>query len=517
MGTLLQALSDEDKELISDYVDSYSNNVRCSNIDLDYNLRFWDSEKADLYKMFGNQLILSKEVSFCMSQKEVRTLMDTTTAKDPFIKAFSSKIAPYYHSNYELWMALQMLTSPSTLVENESFYDTKIVPAKDTVFGKPVKIQKGCRPIKTLHKLCRAFGLNEAEFEDFRLKHSQVLNTRKLQGELCLSIHPMDFMTMSDNDCGWDSCMSWRAAYYGDGGEYRLGTIEMMNSPCVIIAYLKSHTDMKLEGRYLNSKETYWNNKRWRQLVIVNEDVILGNRQYCYEDASLSGTVLEWVRELATAHYGVQYEDTAQNLAEGSFEITGKHLAFTTNYMYNDIYGTRLGYLRKDLDYNINLNFSGVANCMACGDMIAPNEAAATDTVVCANCGGYTCCTKCGTWIVDDDEYTYYVDGDYYCQDCFHDVASFCECCEDYVRNDEYGTHPVCCDEQIIPELHICMCDSCYGDYKSDQGVEAVDIDALSTWQVDCIDGAHYQLIRQLRKSTPNSHERYKLIQEILS
>ena len=38
---------------------------------------------------------------------------------------------------------------------------------------------------------------------------------------------------MSDNNSGWESCMSWR-----NNGCYRRGTVEMMNSPYVIVAYL---------------------------------------------------------------------------------------------------------------------------------------------------------------------------------------------------------------------------------------------------------------------------------------
>ena len=45
--------------------------------------------------------------------------------------------------------------------------------------------------------------------EEFRIKHSQILNQKELVGNINLSIHPMDFWTLSDNDCGWSSCMSW--------------------------------------------------------------------------------------------------------------------------------------------------------------------------------------------------------------------------------------------------------------------------------------------------------------------
>ena len=78
----------------------------------------------------------------------------------------------------------------------------------------------------------------EAIFEQMRIKHSQILNKKRLKGTLCLSIHPLDYITISDNNCDWDSCMTWT----GDDcpGEYRLGTLEMMNSPSVVVAYLDS-------------------------------------------------------------------------------------------------------------------------------------------------------------------------------------------------------------------------------------------------------------------------------------
>ena len=73
------------------------------------------------------------------------------------------------------------------------------------------------------------------EWEEIRLAHSQIFNTNKMTGTLCLSIHPLDYATASDNDNGWSSCMSWR-----DDGCYRMGTVEMMNSPMVICAYFAS-------------------------------------------------------------------------------------------------------------------------------------------------------------------------------------------------------------------------------------------------------------------------------------
>ena len=117
--------------------------------------------------------------------------------------------------------------------------------------GKILKVQKGTKPLRVLAKMAQAFNLEG--FEEFRLTHSRILNQKKMTGELCLSIHPMDFMTMSDNNSNWESCMSW-----SDYGCYRRGTVEMMNSECVVVAYLRAKEDMKV------SEDLYWNNKKWR-------------------------------------------------------------------------------------------------------------------------------------------------------------------------------------------------------------------------------------------------------------
>ena len=56
--------------------------------------------------------------------------------------------------------------------------------------------------------------------------------------------------------------MSWF-----EKGEYRQGTVEMMNSECVVVAYLESTTNMTI-------RDGEWNSKRWRELFVVDENVL---------------------------------------------------------------------------------------------------------------------------------------------------------------------------------------------------------------------------------------------------
>jgi hypothetical protein len=249
-----------------------------------------------------------------------------------------------------------------------------------------------------------------------------VLNQKKIKGTLCLSIHPMDYVTMSDNDHGWSSCMGW----IDDPGDYRLGTIEMMNSPYVVVAYLKSDND----ELYLND-EFRWNSKRWRQLLVISPDLILGNKQYPYNNDELQGTAMKWLRELALAthNYGpysetaINIENRADNYIDGNKAV---YFNLDMDYMYNDIYDFRLAYFNpnyKKSDYSLFL--SGPAVCIGCGDVIESHQVEAC-RVVCQNCSGEARCCSCGDWHDVNDLYC--VDGNYYCSYCYDDLYS-CDLC----------------------------------------------------------------------------------------
>lgn len=510
-------LGDDDQESIRKYIANWANDTqwRPDGYNLPYILRFWNHDKQDLFDMFGHELILTKEVSFKMGSSELRELMDEMTGDDDFCTDFAGKIAPIYSQNggFDLWLRLSHLIRSDVLVSNSFDMGTIIVPGDYTVDHKPVKIQEGCKPMRTLHKLCHSFGLDEEAFERFRLKHSQILNTKELHGELCISIHPLDFMTMSDNDCGWDSCMSWMKATYGDGGEYRLGTVEMMNSPCVVIAYLKSHTDMNL----LEDSDSclMWNSKRWRQLVIVNKDLILGNRQYPYDDESLQGAVLAWLRELASTHYGTSYEEelTAFNNKEPS---SNYYFSFSTDFMYNDIYDTRYMYLNKQFyDWHptqYRLNFSGVASCMACGKVIEPSERPETSSVCCASCGGYVICEDCGMWLCEDSTYEW--NYHYYCEECYNNVREWCSVCESDVSSGSVQERSISCEGIVLGDWTIAMCEDCYENYKDGKNENCVDIDELESYQLWEIYGDNMKA-RELYATESGSAARYALLQEV--
>lgn len=483
---LFENLLEADKKLFYSYIDTYGDGRALPYKNLDYYLRYWNSNKEVFYKAFGNNFIIKKQISLTKRADDIHNEMfdafygyDAPTVIGDFIRLYHTTINDIANKIYKAnafeavdlyWDIMNLVsfaTDYSLLFSNVYEGKAITIPAEYTVDNKPFVINTNCKIVKILKKICKAVGVevkakkcpvcgqefnynlvecpnckNEKKiieldgYEMFRQAHSRILNNKKTIGNLCLSIHPMDFITMSDNECGWDSCMSWMNE---DGGEYRLGTIEMMNSPNVVVAYLESHKPMNIWG------VGEWNNKRWRQLFIVDKTVILGNRQYPYADDELQGLAIEWLREIMTKvqGYGPYPEETCQirnrcdNLINGTKNI---YFTFDTEYMYNDVYDFRLAYVADQYYENndsYSLCFSGPAICSHCGDIIE-YETIDPSSVICNNCAGGWKCELCGEWHRDYEDCNI-IDDYKICNYCYEDRTEACEACGEYhIDNNMY-------------------------------------------------------------------------------
>ena len=306
---MFNKLSMEDKQTIRYYIDNYACDAAhnmAEKASVEHILRFWDSSKSvSLNKLFGEELIISKPFCIEKSEDSISDIFKTSDniQYNDFLRVFNRKCGSKWDWNRTFsieWpedgYLLSELVSPINLAKNIWEGKTFKVPLEN---GKFITIQKGCKITRVLGKLAAAWNI-EALFEHFRIFHSQVLNDKELRGELCLSIHPLDYLTMSDNDCNWSSCMSWR-----DYCCYRQGTVEMMNSQFVVVAYLKSKEDMWVSRVH----DYYWNSKKWRCLFVVSKDVIVGIKGYPYSGYQLQKETLNWIKELASERLGWEYED----------------------------------------------------------------------------------------------------------------------------------------------------------------------------------------------------------------
>ena len=433
---LYDLLNENDKEKISNYIDTYSGDHRHSNEDrapLSYLLRYWNSNKEDLYNLFGKEFIIEKEITIHKSIEEIENnISDCLDDYDHPIGRFYNNFRSFlrdkfgalnnngYWENFAVldtknyWDIMELLRADSLAKNKYSGRNFKI-----EINGKVVSIQNGCKPVKMIGKIVKLLNYNEEEYESFRLAQSLETNQRTLKGTLCLSIHPLDYMTMSDNDSGWESCMNWMNL-----GCYCRGTVEMMNSPYVIVAYLKADKDMTFDGC---RGPIEWNNKKWRQLFICDKKFMTSIKAYPYRSDELSFEVLNWLNELATVNWGIDYNNpTIYDYEYGYNEFLNKQakFKFETNTMYND-FGTvqhhiivANEYLNSNDKLEFILNYSGEEICMFCGDGY---DFDGEGCLLCSDCDDYITCDECGDRINYNDMYE--VDGAHLCEYCYENCT----------------------------------------------------------------------------------------------
>ena len=418
---LRELLTISEKHMIEEYIDNYAVDGRARRtVDANFILREWADKKSQyLARIFGNQLILSKDVSYnrpteLISQDIYDTIIcnwssEKDAAAHEFYRAFRRRLVEdAIWSDRQIMYCLDHLIHNYTLAKNEYNYNECEIPLPS---GKTLKLTKGARCTRLISKLAKAFDIEG--FEAFRLAHSQCLNQKALKGELCLSIHPMDFMTMSDNDNDWESCMSWM-----NTGCYRQGTVEMMNSPMVVVAYLRSKDDMKICGGY------NWNSKKWRELYIVTPDIISNVKGYPYCSDELSKTVIKWLKELVEKAGFSSYDEEPFEYDMGNrYDHPHKKdefltISMYTNIMYNDFgcghwacLGTNIPTGRLDVTY------SGASECMTCGRLGIYLDDGEEGRLCCDECNPYVRCAECGDAMYDEDSYE--VDGEMLCSYCY--------------------------------------------------------------------------------------------------
>lgn len=447
MGKLFETLTVSDQNKIVRYITSA---VGAPIASVEHILRFWDRNKVGLFDIFGGQLILEKEVCFARDEYQLARDMEEKffchdMDRDPelvqFINDFSricNSISDYESKTYNweerdkrgVWRVMRSLLNCHDLARN-----SLVCAAEITIphTGEIVKVCEGQKITKVIGKLARIYELSESGFEKFRIAHSQVLNQKKLTGHLCLSIHPLDYMTMSDNNCDWDSCMSWL-----NEGCYRQGTVEMMNSDMVVVAYLTSSEEMPLWWSSNKEEDKYWNNKKWRQLFVVNRDIITGVKSYPYRNNELTRICLEWLRELAGAD---KYHDTIFDWEEDRPVVDGVeyYIDACCDHMYNDFENSNglFCYIAKGAPKTISFNYSGEAECMNCGDTF---EAYGEEVrLLCYTCEPGYSCEECGEQLPDED-YRYWLDDICMCEMCYNRYGEEDTITEEWHHRDNMST-----------------------------------------------------------------------------
>lgn len=508
MLDLMKFLTEEDRELIKQYMIHYSE-AGYHYVGNDYFLREWAKNKKVLFGLLGGQLsreidleyeedpyIISQEIlalleedSFGKSLREILSAealpaLKKCVIEDPRNSNSNSYFPTYIDFRWGLTNVFNKM--------GESF-KFKFRDAKKTL-----QINKEESPIKALGKFVKyIYENNESirinypslllEYESFRQKHSLILNEKRIKGKLVFSIHPLDFLTMSNNDSGWDSCMKWGKVSKEESGCYHAGTIEMMNSNNVICCFIKSKKPYVFYNNEEKGVHYEWNNKKWRSLAIVTKDIIVSGKSYPYKNKKITITILKELNKMANENkdwhykYGIEpYRDmirinsnscmdSHRNWIENNQTYGHKRIIFDTKGMYNDYlndHDTDYYCYRNTVNHTKIISYSGKALCSCCGEEFLEeydycgneynDRYEHTGNDICEKClSKIGRCEDCQRINNDEDMPFITVDQKVMCFDCFKKNYHFCPDCGELYRQRgrmlEYGSSTLLF-RKIIPK-----------------------------------------------------------------
>lgn len=429
--TPYEALTAQDKEYITEYIEKWGgiNSPIKLKAPLDYILREWNKSKQTLFNIFGEKLMLEKEIQVEDGDnkkiREINNYLNSTNPGTDFINSVR-KLFTFNRTHFEDTYATYYLTQAKQLFTNrvakEFSYRNKDY--------KVIKVPEGAKVMRVLQRIAKEFDL--PDFEIFRNHISRITEIRKSKIKFTLSIHPLDYMTMSDNANGWESCMNWTQG----PGSYRAGTIEMMNSPVVVVAYITT------KPYYPANTSIEWTSKSWRELIIVHPNTICSVKSYPYYNIAFDKALVNWLADLVEEKTEWRYnrKKPQENLESCSDikawqdkEDKDNHflLHFGTNEMYND-FGNTDNYGIFSINppdnkyHTFTINYSGLMTCMCCGESNYYSDN--TEAVICEDCEPSTYCYCCGERVNANDVIE--VDGEWVCEDCYNDLHR-CMCCED--------------------------------------------------------------------------------------
>lgn len=417
-------LTETDRKIITDWIVEHCCNCEPSDINIKALENNWIFAKSHhLFKFMGGELIKkfpligSQKIDPMPFLKKLHTLRNKLLSSELLKILYEDRYRTPSNGYFEYCSIINNLTYIDTFINHKL---SKKIDVNETHFHLNEKWTKAIyKLVKILPFPADTYNKIIKLIEDLRIDYSMAKQRAATDKyTLVFSIHPMDYFTMSDNNCNWNSCMSW-----DHNGDYHAGTVEMCNSPTAIVVYIEG-------GNPLPS----WNSKAWRELFIIDKSATLNVYPYPYANKEYERQAFKIIRKLAKENLGWEYSND-------KLDENYKFLA-DTDYMYNDIEqkGGQTIYPSLDILNNLDekyfinnpITFSGESVCVMCGK----HSIYSADAHLCEECLiktsnipiGY--CYNCGTSIYEDDCYIISESTNHcFCEHCMNDCSIFCDKC----------------------------------------------------------------------------------------
>lgn len=350
----------------------------------------WAKNKKFFYNKFGNQLIKEfGEVEVAVNIEEI----------DKLYNQFKAIIREKVYNEKSAFVLSN--TSPCynflSHIEPYEFFENRIVNENDNY----PEITKNMRITTAIKKL----ELDKKKAEQLINIMSVYIQKRSgIKGILCFSIHPLDFLSLSDNAHRWRSC-------HALDGEFCSGNLSYMGDSSTFVIYIRSINDCKIA----NFPELVkWNSKKIRVLGHVDNrhECVFLNKMYPYSSTELEDIIANniktnllhncnFYKHLASKHdtYITKFCTTKCNEVESAADYGAKicllscykpynfleHVDFC-GMQYNDwcdnetFYPTIIGVI-NDLE-KARWEIGSAVSCLHCGESLIYEH----EIMVCEDC-----------------------------------------------------------------------------------------------------------------------------------
>lgn len=410
----------------------------------------WAESKAKFINLFGGLIYeWSEPVEFNIDPKGRETRVQ--------------ELAGYIDSAYQNTDLADFIMS-----NKDSFFDN-IVSSE-----KYHNIPKGMKLIKAF----KFFEEDKKTLSKLQDCASRVIQEDKLTGTLCLSVHPLDFISSSQNTYNWRSCHSL-------DGDYRGGNLSYMVDNTTFMAYVKGADGVKIPL----FGDVLWNSKKWRMLLHVDSDdeIIFAGRQYPFSTKSAADFVLSIYNNLLYEEKKKLGEQQSINSIFDFFtDEIPQFSEWKENYImtYEDkdvgdiplkerylVFNRRIYDIKQIVApgaHSLNYNDLLYSSCYTKPYFAESNKYWKSSSPV-LYIGGSVFCLECGKQIIN-------IEGSMRCKDCeieFGDEDSDsymnCDCCGRRMHVDDGnlvllddGLEVLVCDDCAAEETF--LCDGC-GEY----------------------------------------------------
>lgn len=429
---------------------SYSQEIQ--NPKVDDLIDSWLEAKRDFIEAMNGELIYCypQEISFSLDPVDRNRLLDN------FIEDVFNR-----YRNDDLIEFLDLV--------RDNFFENRLI--KDinfrTKMGKNIFIPKGMKIVKAF----KYFEEDKCALTDLQNYASRLIQEDKIKGYFCISVHPLDFLSLSENNHNWRSC-------HALDGEYRAGNLNYMVDSSTVICYLRSSKDSVLPNFPFP-----WNDKKWRVLLYFSNDwnMLFAGKPYPFNSSDGLNFILTTMLDksgLAKDSTWTKWDDTKINFIGSPNNNSGYSLKYKyypvgetlkplhelvkngegalqfndvlQSSTYQGLYSFRLryspyfapstGYSTSETCFSIGKE----VKCLRCGEK--PIKISSSFQCVDCECEYGSCeddddfgyCECCGARVyLGDDTDVYYVDGSIVCSHCAELETIVCQNCgERFFKNE---------------------------------------------------------------------------------